>query len=118
MRLLPAASLLLLLAALPACHSYTGNGAVAGAAFGAGSGALFAHALGESAGGGALLGAGLGALAGAMFGQGLDHASRSGPYAVVGPPAPFACPVVPRPPVVVVQRGYWVHTGRSWVWVE
>jgi hypothetical protein len=55
--------------------SHTENGALAGGAIGAGTGALIGNMTGH-AGGGALIGAGVGALSGGLIGHAVDSSER------------------------------------------
>jgi hypothetical protein len=55
--------------------SHTENGALAGGAIGAGTGAVIGHALGHT-GGGALIGAGVGALSGGLVGNAVDNQEK------------------------------------------
>jgi hypothetical protein len=68
-----------LLPAMLACGcsslSHTENGALAGGAIGAGTGAIVGHALGHT-GGGALIGAGVGALSGGLIGHAADESEK------------------------------------------
>jgi hypothetical protein len=68
-----------LLPALLACGcsslSHTENGALAGGAIGAGTGALIGNATGHTAGG-ALIGAGVGSLTGALIGNSADQTEK------------------------------------------
>jgi hypothetical protein len=69
----------ILLPAWAACGcsslSHTENGALAGGAIGAGTGAIIGHALGHT-GGGALIGAGVGALSGGLIGHAADEGEK------------------------------------------
>jgi uncharacterized protein YcfJ len=68
-----------LLGALAACGcsslNNTENGALAGGAIGAGTGALIGHATGHT-GAGALIGAGVGALSGGLIGHAVDDSEK------------------------------------------
>jgi hypothetical protein len=55
--------------------SHTENGALAGGAIGAGTGALIGHAAGNT-GAGALIGAGVGALSGGLIGHAVDKSEE------------------------------------------
>ncbi len=55
--------------------SHTENGALAGGAIGAGTGALIGHATGHT-GAGALIGAGVGAVSGGLIGSAADHQEK------------------------------------------
>lgn len=74
-RLLTAAVLPIALACGCSTMNHTENGAVAGGAIGAGTGALIGSATGH-AGVGALVGAGVGALSGGLIGSSVDHAEK------------------------------------------
>jgi hypothetical protein len=65
----------LLLACGCSSLNHTENGALAGGAIGAGTGALVGHALGHT-GGGALIGAGVGALSGGLIGHAADESDK------------------------------------------
>jgi len=68
----------LLLGGLVAGCTATQQGAVAGGAIGAGTGAIIGHQSGHG-GEGALIGAGIGALSGALIGHGMDESREQPP---------------------------------------
>ncbi len=74
-RTLTAAALCVLVSTGCSSLSHTENGALAGGAIGAGTGALVGSALGHT-GGGALIGAGVGALSGGLIGNAVDTSER------------------------------------------
>ena len=74
-RLVGAALVPALLACGCSSLSHTENGALAGGAIGAGTGALIGHATGHT-GGGALIGAGVGALTGGLIGNAADQTEK------------------------------------------
>jgi hypothetical protein len=74
-RILSGALLPVLLAGGCSSLSHTENGALAGGAIGAGTGALIGNMTGH-AGGGALIGAGVGALSGGLIGHAVDDSER------------------------------------------
>jgi hypothetical protein len=74
-RLLGAAVLPALLACGCSSLSHTENGALAGGAIGAGTGAIIGHATGHT-GPGALIGAGVGALSGGLIGHAMDKSEE------------------------------------------
>jgi outer membrane lipoprotein SlyB len=74
-RTLKSAVLPLILACGCSSLSHTENGALAGGAIGAGTGAVVGHALGNT-GAGALVGAGVGALSGGLIGHAVDNSEK------------------------------------------
>ena len=72
-RLVSAAVLPAVLACGCSSLSHTENGALAGGAIGAGTGALISRATGHSGAAGALIGAGVGALSGGLIGHAADE---------------------------------------------
>jgi hypothetical protein len=75
MRVFGAALLPAVLACGCSSLNHTENGALAGGAIGAGTGALIGNATGHTAGG-ALIGAGVGALTGGLIGNSADQADK------------------------------------------
>ena len=94
----------LAVAALPACNTTpTQEGAVAGAALGAGAGAIIGHQQGKQ-GEGALIGAAAGALAGALIGDQVDERRSRQPAPRAQQPIQVA-PQASQP--TVLQKGHY-----------
>lgn len=97
---------------------YTGTGALAGAAGGAGLGALIDH---RNPGVGALIGGAAGAVTGGLIGHAMDQDAHRPVYIVETPPPVQPAPVVEAVPAspgpgYAWVAGHWVWNGSAWYW--